>query len=65
MVIREGTAFNGNTIRIIYVQFDMGNKYKIKYSKPEENYFRYETSFPTLGEAVRYFDKMITGGRSR
>ena len=62
-IMRQGTAFNGNKVIIEYVQFDLGNKYKIKYQKPDEYGFRYETSFATMGEASQYFDKMITGGR--
>ena len=64
-VLRDELAFNGNTVRIEYCQFDMGDKYKIKYKKPDEYGFRFETSFATMGEASQYFDKMITGGRSR
>ena len=62
-IMREGIAFNGNKVVIEYVQFDLGNKYKIKYQKPDERGFRYEISFPTIGEANQYFDKMITGGK--
>ena len=64
-IMREEVAFNGNIVRIEYNQFDLGDKYKIRYKKPDEYGFRYETAFGTMGEASRYFDKMITGGRTR
>ena len=63
-IMRQGTAFNKNKIIIEYSQFDLGNKYKVRYQKPEEFGFRFAASFATIGEANRYFDNMITGGRS-
>lgn len=64
-IMQEGKAFNGNTVRIIYEQFDLGNKYKIKYKKPDEYGFRFDTSWATYGEAYRYYQKLLTGGMSR
>ncbi len=62
-ILREETAFNGNVVRIEYEQFDLGGKYKIRYRRPTEFGFRFDSSWATLGEAVKYFDLMIKGGR--
>ena len=62
-IIREGIAFNGNTVRLEFSQNDLGGKYKIKFKKPGEYGFRFGASFKTVGEASNYYDMMITGGR--
>ena len=62
MILREVVAFNGNTIRVVYNQHDMGNKYKIRSKAKDADYFTYVTSFPTMGEAYRYADKLTNGG---
>ena len=62
-IMRQGTAFNGNKIIIEYGQFDLGNKYKVRYQKPDEFGFRFAASFATMGEAQNYFDKLIAGGK--
>ena len=63
-IIREGTAFNGNVVIVEYSLFDMGNRYKVRFKKPDECGFRFAASFGTAGEALRYFDKMVTGGKA-
>lgn len=62
-ILREATAFNGNLVRLSYAQFDLGDKYKIRYQKPDEYGFRLDTSWQTQGDASRYFDKLILGGK--
>ena len=62
-IMRKGTAFNGNMVIIEYAQYDLGNKYKVRYQKPDEFGFRFAASFATMGEAQNYFDKLITGGK--
>ena len=63
MILREAFAFNGNLVRVIYNKGDMGNKYKIRIKKPEFECFQFVTSFPTMGEAYRYFDLLVNGGK--
>jgi hypothetical protein len=63
MILREEVAFNGFLFRLEYNQFALGDKYRIRYKKPDEYSFRYDTSWATMGEAARYFDKLIKGGR--
>lgn len=63
MILREETAFNGNVVRLEYSQFDFGARYKIRYKKPGEYGFRFDTAWETVGEATRYFNKLLTGGR--
>ena len=63
MILREEVAFNGFLFRLEYNQFALGDKYRIRYQKPYEYGFRYDTSWATMGEAARYFDKLIKGGR--
>lgn len=62
-ILREEKAFNGNTVRLEYVKGDLGNKYKIRFQKPEEYGFRFDSAWATLGEAVKYFDLLISGGK--
>lgn len=62
-ILREEVAFNGNLLRLIYNPYDLGDKYTIKYQKPNEYGFRYNTSHATQGEANRYFDLLLKGGR--
>lgn len=62
-ILREDTAFNGNLLRLIYNSADLGDKYSIRYQRPGEYGFRFDTCWATHGEANRYFDKLMTGGR--
>lgn len=62
-VMREEKAFNGNVVRLEYNPSDLGNKYKIRFRKPDEYGFRFACSFANIGEAHDYFNKIIEGGR--
>jgi hypothetical protein len=44
-------------VLLLYSQFDMGAKYKI-YTSIGETY-QYSISFQTIGEANKYFDKLV------
>lgn len=61
-ILREETAFNGNTVCLEYVKGDLGNKYKIRFQKPEEYGFCFDSAWATIGEANSYFNKLIRGG---
>lgn len=63
IILREEVAFNGNLLRLIYSPADLGAKYKIRYQKPDEYGFRSDTAWSTNGEANRYFELMMKGGR--
>lgn len=63
IILREEVAFNGNLLRLIYCPADLGAKYKIKYQKPDEYGFRYAIAWATHGEANRYFELLMKGGR--
>ena len=64
-ILREEKAFNGNLLRLEYDKFDLGAKYKIRYQRPNERGFRFDTSWETQGEADRYFDQLMSGGRTK
>ena len=61
-ILREATAFNGNLVRLSYAKDDIQGKYKIRYQRPDEYGFRFDTSWETQGKASRYVDKLIIGG---
>lgn len=63
VILREEKAFNGNLLRLEYDQFDLGAKYKIRYQRPNERGFRFDTAWDTQGEADRYFNQLKSGGR--
>ena len=63
VILREEKAFNGNLLRLEYDQFDLGAKYKIRYQRPHERGFRFDTAWNTQGEANSYFDELKLGGR--
>ena len=65
MILREEKAFNGNLLRLEYNQFDLGMKYSIRYQRPNERGFRFDTAWPTQGEADRYFDLLKSGGKDK
>ena len=62
-ILREEKAFNGNLLRLEYDQFDLGAKYQIRYQRPNERGFRFDTAWNTPGEAMAYFDLLKTGGK--
>ena len=62
-IMREEKAFNGNTVRLEYESADLGGKYKIRYKRPGEYGFRFDSSWKSIGEASDYFEKLLTGGR--
>ncbi len=63
VILREEKAFNGNLLRLEYNPDDLGMKYAIRYQKPTERGFRFDTAWGTQGEADNYFNKLMTGGR--
>ena len=64
-ILREEKAFNGNLLRLEYDKFDLGAKYKIRYQRPNERGFRFDTAWQTQGEANSYFNQLKSGGRSK
>lgn len=62
-ILREEKAFNGNLLRLEYNPADLGMKYAIRYQKPNERGFRFDTCWGTQGEANKYFDLLKSGGR--
>ena len=44
-ILREEKAFNGNLLRLEYDKFDLGAKYKIRYQRPNERGFRFDTAW--------------------
>lgn len=63
VILREEKAFNGNLLRLEYDQFDLGAKYKIRYQRPYEKGFRFDTAWSTQGEADSYFNQLKSGGK--
>ena len=61
-ILREETAFNGNTVRLEVDTFDLGEMFKIKIRKVSDCGFRYNSAWETLQEANNYFNKLIRGG---
>ena len=60
-ILREEKAFNGNLLRLEYDKNDLGAKYKIRFQKPNEYGFRFDTAWNTQGEADSYFNKLKRG----
>lgn len=64
-ILREEKAFNGNLLRLEYNSDDLGMKYAIRYQKPTERGFRFDTAWSTQGEANSYFNQLKSGGKTR
>lgn len=64
-ILREEKAFNGNLLRLEYDKFDLGAKYKIRYQRPNERGFRFDTAWDTQGEANSYFNQLKSGGKTK
>ncbi len=65
IILREEKAFNGNLLRLEYDEADLGAKYKIRYQRPHERGYRFDTAWNTQGEAESYFDQLKSGGEPK
>ena len=62
-ILVEEKGRNGNMYRIEYNPCGLGMKYAIRYKRPGEGGYRYDTSWNTMGEARSYFEMLLKGGR--